>query len=214
MLATPTSLFGRHVGEAITSLVATLRNAAAISVGNPRRIAELIDDLSEIEGAAGNLRGILFELISAYLARQDAVSIDLGVTARHPETGKPADIDILKVRSRAECVCIECKGKNPGGTVSRLEVQDWLRRIPTFRAHLTAREQFREALITFEIWTSGRFEPDAVALLECEQAKRKKSPIQWKDGAQVAGLARNAKEKSISNALNEHFLKHPLHVSA
>ncbi len=61
VLATPANLFGVKVAAAIKSLVYTLKNAAAIAVDNPQRIAKLITDLTEIEGAAGNLRGILFD---------------------------------------------------------------------------------------------------------------------------------------------------------
>jgi hypothetical protein len=56
VLATPANLFGRKVGLAVQSLVETLKNAAAIAAGNPERLTRLLDDLSEIEGAAGNLR--------------------------------------------------------------------------------------------------------------------------------------------------------------
>jgi hypothetical protein len=210
VLATPTNLFGHKVGAAIQSLVATLKNAAAIATTNPERLVKLIDDLSEVEGAAGNLRGVLFELIAAYLARLDAVSVDVGITALDPDTGKMADIDVFKVRNKAECVGIECKGKNPGGVVSAEEVQDWLRRIPTFRAHLIRQQRFREAAISFEIWTTGTFTDDALALLEFEKPKRTKTPIAWKDGTQVAEIAKGAKEKAIREALYEHFLKHPL----
>ena len=45
----------------------TLKNAAAIATTNPERLAKLIDDLSEIEGAAGNLRGVLFEKLINFL---------------------------------------------------------------------------------------------------------------------------------------------------
>lgn len=50
VLATPTNLFGFKVGSAIQSLVQTLKNAAAVVAANPERLAQLIDDLSEIEG--------------------------------------------------------------------------------------------------------------------------------------------------------------------
>ena len=210
VLATPANLFGNKVGAAIQSLVETLKNAAAIAAANPERLAKLVDELTEIEGAAGNLRGVLFELIAAYLARLDAVSVDVGVTARDLDTGKMADIDVLKVRSKAEVVGIECKGKQPGGVVALDEVEDWLRRIPTFRAHLTGEQRFREAAISFEIWTTGTFTPDALARLESEKPKRTKTPISWRDGGQVAEIAKNAKEKAIREALYEHFLKHPL----
>jgi hypothetical protein len=85
-----------------------------------------------------------------------------------------------------------------------------LRRIPTFRAHLIRQQRFREAAISFEIWTTGTFTDDALALLEFEKPKRTKTPIAWKDGTQVAEIAKGAKEKAIREALYEHFLKHPL----
>ena len=212
VLATPTNLFGYKVGAAIQSLVGVLRNAAAIATANPGRLVDLIHDLAEIEGAAGNLRGVLFELITAYLARLDAVSVDIGITARDPDTGKMADIDVLQVRSRAECVGIECKARHPGGVVGEDEVQDWIRRIPIFRAHLVREQRFREAAISFEIWTTGVFSSGALALLEDEKKKRTKTPINWKDGMQVAEVAKRAKEKAIREALYEHFLRHPLAV--
>jgi hypothetical protein len=118
VLATPANLFGHKVGNALQSLLATLKNAAAIATTNPTRLASLIDDLSEIEGRALNMRGVLFELISAYLAKLDGSSIDFGITARDPATGKTADIDVLKVRGKADCIGVECKGKAPGGIVA------------------------------------------------------------------------------------------------
>jgi hypothetical protein len=209
ILATPANLFGHNVGAAIQSLIETLNNAAAVAVSDPARLAKLVDELSEIEGAAGNLRGVLFELITAFLARLDAVSVDVGITALD-DGGKSADIDVLKVRNKAECVGIECKGKRPGGVVNVEEVEDWLRRIPTFRAHLAKEQRFREAKISFELWTTGTFHPDALSLLEAEKPKRTRTPIDWKDGPAVAEIAKGAKEKAIREALNEHFLKHPL----
>jgi hypothetical protein len=117
VMATPTSLFGRHVARALTDLFATLSKAAEIVSANPDRLAGLIEDLAGIEGAAGNLRGVLFELMVAYLVRQHG-SIDLGRKAYDSDTGKVADIDILLVKGRAGCVAYECKGKGPGGHVT------------------------------------------------------------------------------------------------
>lgn len=54
-------------------------------------------------------------------------------------TGKVADIDILKfTNQRADSVAIECKGKEPGGTLSLEEAQDWIRRLATFFSHILA----------------------------------------------------------------------------
>lgn len=212
ILTTPKDLFGRRANASIRSLLQTLSDVAAYaSAESPDRITKLIEDLTEIEGASGNLRGILFELLVAYLVRRTAVSIDMGVRATDPDTGKTADIDILGFTNQASnCIAIECKGRKPGGTVSLKEVEDWVRRLPIFTAHLRNQPNFRESKIQFELWTSGEFDPDAKALLEREKAKRIRHPISWMEGNDVLKLAAKGKEKTIANALREHFLRHPL----
>jgi hypothetical protein len=214
-MATPYTLFGRRIAASLTSLIQTLQNAAAyVSSETPDRLIGLMTDLKDIEGRAGNLRGILFELIAGYLARRDAVSIEMGVIAKDPENGKSADIDILKVTAQAsEVTCIECKGKEPGGTVSETEVDEWLKKIPTIRAYFSDQRSFREAKISFQLWTSGTFSPDAKKRLEEEKARRLRAPIAWKDGDDVVTFAIAAKEKAIVDALRQHFLRHPLMVT-
>jgi hypothetical protein len=64
--------------------------------------------------------------------------------------------------------------------------------------------------LKFELWTSGTFEPDALDYLNKEKVKRSKFPIEWKNGDDVLALAHNAKEKAIADALNQHFIRHPL----
>jgi hypothetical protein len=144
-----------------------LKNVAAYaSAESPERIIGLINDLSEMEGRNGNLRGVLFELLAAYLARRDAVSIDMGVRARDPETGNFADIDVLKVTHKSVSVtCIECKGKEPGGRVRLEDVKTCLRKTAIMRAHLLAHTSFRESEHRFELWTFGKFDKDALAHL-------------------------------------------------
>jgi hypothetical protein len=211
VFATPKDLFGKRVGHAIASLVETLKNAAAYASSSPERLTSLIHSLMDIEGRSGNLRGILFELVSGYLARRDAVSIDMGVRATDPATGKMAEIDIQKVTSQASSVtAIECKGKEPGGILKQTEVEEWLRKIAIIRAHYSAHPTFREAEVRFELWTSGTIHTDALNLLREEKARRTKAPIDWQDGAGVLALARAGKEKSIADALNQHFIAHPL----
>lgn len=214
VLATPDNIFGGRVGAALASLAVTLRNVAAAAATNPERLAQLVDDLSGIEGAALNLRGVLFNLISAHLARRDATSIDIGVIATD-EGGMKAEIDILKVTHQAAaCTLIECKGKEPGGIVSVAEVQTWLQKLPIFRSHLRSHPHFREAVINFELWTSGDFAADAAELLGAEKQKRTKYPIGWKRGDDVLALAGAGKEKAIASALREHFLRHSLSTVA
>jgi hypothetical protein len=210
ILATPENIFGSSAARGLQNLLDTLKNAAAIASANPDRLLKLIDQLKDIEGAAGNLRGILFELISAYIAKVQGGSIEFGINAKDPDIGKSADIDVFRIVNKAECVAIECKGKMPGGSVSKEEVEDWLKRLPIFIAHLRDDKRFAEAKISFELWTSGSFQPNAIELLEKEQIRRKKNPIKWLNGTEVFNISNTAKEKRINDTLKEHFLKHPL----
>ena len=210
VLATPENLFGKAVAAALKNLLDTLTNAAAIASANPDRLVQLIGQLGEIEGAVGNLRGVLFELISAHIAKVQGGSIDFAVNARDPESGKTYDIDILRVISKGECVAVECKGKNPGGTVSIAEVENWLQRLIPFKRYLKAEPRFAEATISFELWTSGSFQENALKKLKEEQKRRKNTPISWKTGDEIFAISNKAKEKKINDVLKEHFLKHPL----
>ena len=211
LMATPKDLFGKRVGNAITSLMKVLKNAAAYASSNPEQLMFLMDNLLEIEGRNGNLRGVLFELMAGHLARLDVPSIDMNIMAKDPETGKTAEIDVLKVTHQSASVtAIECKGKEPGGVLTISEVKKWLDKIPTIRAHLRNQDRFREAEHRFEIWTSATIKPNALSLLQDEKAKRTKAPIDWKDGQAVLKLANGAKKKSIADALKQHFMNHPL----
>ena len=62
LMATPKDLFGKRVGNAITSLMKVLKNAAAYASSNPKQLMFLMDNLLEIEGRNGNLRGVLLNL--------------------------------------------------------------------------------------------------------------------------------------------------------
>jgi hypothetical protein len=211
VLTTPGRLFGPRVGAALESLVETLKRAAAYASRSPERLVALINDLADIEGSAGNLRGILFELIAAYLVRRSVVSIDLGIRAKDAKSGRQADIDVQGVEAQTSAVrAIECKAKLPGGTVTVDEVQEWIDKLPIFHAHYRQHSSLREARLTCELWTTGTFDVKALELLEKEKKARVKRPIDWKDGAGVLTLAVTGKEKAIADALSQHFIKHPL----
>ena len=211
MLTTPENLFGRHVADALTDLMTTLENAAAVAAVDGTRLHDLLSKLSGIEGRAGNMRGIMFELIAAHLAKRDiGGSIDLGVLHTHRHNGEKADLDVVCVTDRNTVQVIECKGKRPGGTVSLDEVNHWLRKLPIMQDYVASREHLRERKQTYAFWTSGAFETDALIRLRREQANRTSRPITWKDGKAVRQIAATLNLKTIGDALDQHFLNHPL----
>ena len=211
MLTTPETLFGRRIAEALADLVSTLKNAAAIASVDGERLYKLLDRLSEIEGRAGNMRGILFELIAAHLAKRHiGGNIDFGVLHKHRKTGEMADLDVVCVTDRNTIQVIECKGKSPGGTVSLGEVTDWLRKLPIIQDYAASQDHLRERDQTYAFWTTGRFTLDALNRLEIEQRNRTKRKIAWEDGEALRKIAAKLKLKIIGKALDVHYVKHPL----
>ncbi|MDI9336538.1 MAG: hypothetical protein QM520_05885 [Gammaproteobacteria bacterium] len=210
LMATPSALFGTHVGKALKTLLETLQNAAAYArADSPDRLIELMNSLKDIEGRAHNLRGPLFELLAAYLVRKDAVSIDIGRRVTDPKTRGGAEIDILKVEKMAESfVAIECKARAPGGVVDVEDVKHWLDK--TFVIKNWIRQNHSEAEIRFEIWTTGNFSVDALSLLNKEKASRTRTPIHWNTGTDIITLASKLHEKAVSEILRQNFVKHPL----
>lgn len=206
MLATHETLFGRHTAAAITSLMETLSRVSGNVEVDDEVLPTLLDQLSEIEGRAGNMRGLMFELLVAFLAtRQYGGRIDLRVLHTHRNSGRKVEIDVFCAGITGAVYTIECKGKIPGGTVSLREVEQWLRKLPIMNDYVANRSDLREYDQTHAFWTTGSFEPDALEKLKHEQQRRTKRPIEWKDGKAVRAIALQLKLKAIADALRLHF---------
>ena len=178
---------------------------------NTDRLIGLLKDLSAIEGAAGNLRGALFEMIVGYLVREvEGNTIDIGEIVHDPESGKAAEIDVRRIKERQECWFYECRARKPVARIGADEISTWIEKVNrVWRSH-RAQERFQGCRFGFEIWTTGLFDDKALALLEEEKAKRKRIEIGWRDGAHVRDYAKRASRKAILDTLDEHYFKHPL----
>ena len=211
MLTTPRNLFGMHVAEALDELLQTLQDATTKATVNDEHLYDLLGRLSDIEGRAGNVRGILFELMTAYIAsREFGGTINVGVSHTDTADGRSADLDVVCIPASNTVHLIECKGKGPGRTVSLKEVEKWLGKLSVMQDYVANQGDLRERSQNYAFWTTGKFDDDALAKLNQEKKKRTRRPISWKDGKDIRETAARLRLKTIGNALDEHFLKHPL----
>ena len=211
LLTTPRHLFGRTVARALVELVSTLKRIAGYASSDIRAISGLLGRLTEIEGRAGNMRGILFELMVASIASNAwGGRVHIGLRHTHHEDGRSAELDVVCERARDVHV-IECKGKIPGGTVSLGEVEDWMRKLPIMRDYVETRGDLRNHRQIYEFWTTGTFEKDALEKLQFEKARRTKRPINWQEGKTVRQEVQSLGLTAIGEALDQHFLQHPLY---
>jgi hypothetical protein len=206
----PESIFGEDVGKALSELLQTLSNAAAISASSPERIEKLFSSLAKIEGSAGNLRGALFEVIVGHLVRsREGGSIDIGEIVLDTETGRRAEIDIRLVKER-DVAIYECKGYQSSATVSAREVDEWItKRIPIIANAHRQQQRFDGGTLRFEFWTCGGFEPEAMQLINEAKERTKKYQIAWKDGQAISDYAKHIAAPGIRKILSEHYFAHP-----
>ena len=207
IMATPYSLFGKEVAIGLAALLQTLNKAAAIAVAKPEVIGELFDRLGKIEGAAGNLRGALFELIVAHAVFQEGGgSIEIGARIRSSD-GFRAEIDVRRTKP-SEVRVFECKGYQPNHLVDVDEVTRWLeQKVPGIYAAARAEQRSSSVEVHFEFWTTGGFTADAIAYLEEAKSRLKRYHIHYKSGADVRSYA-SKHASDLLKTLDEHYFNH------
>lgn len=208
-VTTPANLLGEHVAKALESLIHTLENAASAAVHNPQILETLFTELGRIEGAAGRLRGALFELVVGHCVRaREGNTILLGLEVVDPSSGERVEIDVLRIKENQEVCAYECKGYGPQREVGGHEIQQWLERIPRMRGYLLAQEPYRHIAMQFAFWTTSRFSAEALDLLrQAEQARRYQ--ISYKDGQQVLEYTRELGGRHIQRIVEQFYLRPP-----
>jgi hypothetical protein len=209
-ITTPANLLGEHIAEALTSLIRTLQNAAATAVDNPGILETLFTQLGRIEGAAGRLRGALFEMIVGHCVRiREGNSISLALEVLDPDSGGRVEIDVLRVKDNQEVCAYECKGYGPQRQVSADEIRQWIEvRIPRMRGYLLAQDQFRNTRLQFAFWTSSKFSAGALELLQqAEQTRR--YDVLYKDGEQILQYTRELRDRHMQRVLTQFYLHPP-----
>lgn len=206
----PETVFGQDVAKALEDLLQTLTHAASAT---PSQIEGLFRRLSSVEGAAGNLRGALFELIVGHCVRElEGGSVDLGLIVTDIKNGKRAEIDVRLIKQR-QIKVYECKGYQPESMVPLKEIEQWLReKIPTIYSALRQQEQFSGATIGFEFWTCGWIDEEALKCLREAQTTTRKYTIDWKTGADVRSYVQGMASPGLKRILNEHYFNHPMAV--
>jgi hypothetical protein len=204
----PETLFGQDVARALADLIQTLTHATTATLS---QIESLFKRLEAIEGSAGNLRGALFELIVGHCVRAlEGGSIDIGIIVNSIERKKRAEIDVRLIKERAVTI-YECKGYQPSSIVHLPEMEKWLtEKIPTIYSAMKQEDRFSSSSFTFEFWTCGTFDEEALEYLENKKSRIQKYSIDFKNGTEVQLYTQNLSSSGIKKILDEHYFNHPI----
>jgi predicted RecB family endonuclease len=206
-------LFGLEVAKAMRELISTLTQTAAVAI-DPDSFERLFNSLGRFEGAAGTLRGALFEYVAADLLRESGWH-NIVMNKLYRENGRDlAEVDV-RAEKADDVVFVECKGILPGKFLDDAEVEQWLtRRIPAVYAKTRANEELVNRKLVFELWTTGELSANAKALLEAKQQEvsSTKYTLQARLGPDLRQLAAHAarRNRTLVKVLDQHFLMSPL----
>jgi len=206
--ATPKSLFGEEVSDALNQLISVLENAAR-SVIDPDLFEDLFTKLSKIEGAANQLRGTLFEFIAAEIARQE-ISRNVSINRIFKANGKEAEVDVCAVDEYKKVTLIECKGYSPRATIPDGLFKRWLEHnIPTCYAAIKQHPDWRNLLITFEFWATAPLSDESMALFKKAQESIRPSryTIELRLGPDLLKLIKQSRNPGLRSAFEKHFIK-------
>jgi hypothetical protein len=197
------NIFDDDLADLLRRLIDTIDHAAQVAKNDPDSIAMLLKGLTRIEGAAGNVRGAMFELIVGHYFARDGRWIDIRKTFR--EENKQGEIDVFAMKPRVEAVFVECRGKSSSAVLTEPEVHKWLAdRIPLIRSHYLQIEDFPQAHL-FELWTTGTIDPTALVELERAKKETKKYKIDFLDRDRVIERLKVAKLTKLVEMVEEHY---------
>ena len=205
--ATPKSLFGQDIADALRELTSVLTSAAH-SAFDPEKFEHLFRTLGNISGATIQLRGALFEYMVADIVRRSNLG---GVTMNRifkvPDTGQ-AEIDILCIQPNKKVFAIECKGYSPHALIPDDLFKRWLQHnVPTACAYVRQHPEWRNLPAHFEFWTSAPISDEMLALFENAKATIKPSryTIDLRGPQDVWKACVDTGEKSLIDAYRNHF---------
>lgn len=205
--ATPRSLFGEEVADGLVQLRSILSSAAESTV-DPERFEALFSKLGKIEGAAIQLRGTLFEYLTAELFRQSARDVKMNYIFK-PSGGKDtAEADVVAVYND-EIRVIECKGYSPRGTVSIDLFKRWLQiNVPRCHKAISEHPDWRNRPVHFEFWCSGKLSEEALELFQSAKHKVKPSrySLHLRIGTELHDAFQKNRDTGLLTAFERHFV--------
>lgn len=211
--ATPEVLFGTEVAKALLTLLQTLSEAANKAI-DPLLFSELFERLGKAEGAAGTLRGALFEFVVAEVIRQTEPPADITMNRIYREGGKDvAEVDVMLILKNRYVRFIECKGILPGNLLSDAEVEKWLnKRIPVVLSQTRKDNVLSKLELRFELWVTGELTSEAKGMIADAQARAELKGyfIRVFYASDLHQQVSLVNDPSLRKVVDQHFLHAPM----
>lgn len=167
---------------------------------------------NRISANTSTLRGSLFEFAVAQIAKSTFLGYPQEMNRVVKDSiGAEAEIDVLAHRPNHEVAFIECKGIHPISTLNDDEVEKWLnKRIPVIKGFVKTHTEWAHITQIFELWTSGKFSENALAMIKAAQRKSPKLNVHLRDADYVLAQAVASNDVGLLRTYKQHFVTHPM----
>ena len=195
-------LFGYEYSDLLKALINTIVNAGAILKRNPDQYLDLIAKLNKlVDGKTNNLRGDLFELAVGFYHSRLCQSLDIGKPINLNGTRRETDVFAIYAN---EIKIAECKGyKNK---VTKEEIEEWLgEKIPVIRNWILDQKPYDGKDITFEFWSTGGFEEDALEKIKHVSETSKKYKVEYYGPSQIIEKAKEVHSRKFNEILKNYY---------
>jgi hypothetical protein len=195
-------LFGYEYSDLLKALINTITNAGAILKANPEQYLILIEKLNKlVDGKTNNLRGDLFEMAVGFYHSRLCQSLDIGKQINFEGARKETDVFAVYAN---EIKVAEFKGyKNK---VTKEEIELWLSdKINVIRKWILNQPAYDNKSITFEFWSTGGFEDDALEKIKYATETTKKYNIQFYDQASIIEKVKEVNSKRFNDILRQYY---------
>lgn len=202
-VAIPEVIFGKEAARELSLLATTIENAAREVTNNPDAVFKLLAQVSKIEGAALNARGIIIELMMGHFYKWDGHQIDFSVIAKN-HTGERAEIDV-KASKGNELICCECKGYGSGRLANKKDLETWVEvTLPRIKNWLKRNPSFPNSK-RFEFFVSTDYMPDARAYADAITATHLHQPVHFYSGADVIKRLKKMNQPELIQMFTDQY---------
>lgn len=206
--ATPENLFGKEVAEGLLELSNVLNKAATLSTIDPIKFDGLFNKLGKITGASNQLRGTLFEYLTAEIMRKLGFN-PVRLNRIYKADKSESEVDVVAEKQDKSVTFIECKGHSPHGETPHSEVKRWLHHnVPTLYKVRNDNHEWKNIEVNFEFWTTAPLTSESLKLLEKakNEINANRYTINWFVGPDILTLCQETKDKGLINAYRKHFM--------
>lgn len=214
IVTTPKILFGEEVELMLSTLFdSLLKNSLSNEEFNA--FVETLKDLQKINGSSLNLKGSLFEFITAQIVQGlYGEPATIGKIISKPYDSKSKEIDVFAKVDDLKLAFYECKGINKTKNIDKDTVEKWFESIIyTIDWLESSSDDYSPYEKSFELWTTGGVEDEAVKFVETEKKAYPNISIDIKNGTNIKQLIKNnhfKNKKAIVDALNQFYFDLPV----